>query len=69
MKISALIRGWFAIDCALVLLPPLSWQVAPSSRIAGAPFVLAYLFGTSVFIAASIVCAYGLGRASPSEPR
>ena len=67
--ISAVIRGWFAADCALVLLPALYWPVASGSRIVGVPTVLAYLFGTSVFIAASIVCAYGLGRTSPSERR
>lgn len=63
MTIPAWVRAWFAADCALVLLPPLHWQVAPGSKIAGIPVVVAYLFGTSLVIAASIVCAYGLDRA------
>ncbi len=69
MTIARMIRGWFAADCALVLLPPVFWQVAPGSSIAGVPAVVAYLFGTGAFIAASIVCAYGLGRAAPSAGR
>ena len=62
-----MIRIWFAADCALVLLPPLDWPFAPGSRLAGVPVAVAYLFGTSAFIAASIVCAYTLGRTPPAR--
>lgn len=67
MTIPAWIRAWFAADCALALLPPLHWAFAPGSKIAGVPVVLAYLFGTGVFVTASIVSAYAVGHARPSR--
>ena len=67
MTIQAWIRAWFAADCALVLLPPLHWDVAPGSKIAGVPVVVAYLFGPSGFGTARIVSAYAVARARPSR--
>lgn len=52
------IRLWFAADLVLALLPPLHWAAGGATPLLGMPRVLVYLFGTSAFIAASVVAAY-----------
>lgn len=53
-----LIRLWFAADALLALLPPLHWAAGGAAPVLGMPGVLVYLFGSSAFIAASVVAAY-----------
>lgn len=53
-----LIRLWFAADALLALLPPLHWAAGGAGSSVGAPRVLLYLFGSSVFVATSVVVAY-----------
>ena len=53
-----LIRLWFLADALLALLPPLHVAANGAAPIGGVPGVIAYLFGTSAFITASVVAAY-----------
>ncbi len=52
------IRIWFGLDLCLALFPPLHWAASGTEPIFGVPRPLFYLYGTSVFIAASVVVAY-----------
>lgn len=65
------IRLWFGLDLCLALLPPLHWAASGTEPIFGVPRPLFYLYGTSVFIAASVVVAYlsdrGLGGHQSGE--
>lgn len=57
-RLPAVLYAWFAIDLLLALAPPLHWALSGSAPVLGVPRVLLYLFGTSAFIAASVVTAY-----------
>ena len=53
-----LIRLWFLADAVLALTPQLHHLASDGAPILGVPRVLAYLFGVSAFISASVVAAY-----------
>ncbi|OWJ58647.1 hypothetical protein [Inquilinus limosus] len=57
-RLPIIIYLWFALDLLLALFPPLHWAAGGNATVLGAPAILVYLFGTSVFIAASVVAAY-----------
>lgn len=52
------VKVWFALDLFLALFPPLHWGVSRSEPVFGIPAALLYLFGLSLFMAASVVVAY-----------
>jgi hypothetical protein len=52
------VRLWFGLDLCLALFPPLHWAASGTEAIFGVPRPLFYLYGTSLFIAASVVVAY-----------
>jgi hypothetical protein len=52
------VKVWFAADLFLALFPPLHWAARGHDPIFGAPVALLYVFGTSGFIALSVVVAY-----------
>jgi hypothetical protein len=52
------VKLWFAADLFLALFPPLHWSARGYDPIFGAPLALFYIFGTSAFIALSVVAAY-----------
>lgn len=52
------IKIWFSLDLFLALFPPLHWAASGTEPIFGVPKPLFYLYGTSLFIAASVVAAY-----------
>lgn len=52
------LKLWFAADLILALFPPLHWAARGHDPVLGAPVALLYIFGTSVFIALSVVVAY-----------
>jgi hypothetical protein len=52
------VKLWFAADLFLALFPPLHWAARGPDPIFGAPLALFYIFGTSAFIALSVVVAY-----------
>lgn len=62
MHLPVFIRLWFATDLMLALLPPLHWSLGDGTPVLGTPRVLVYLFGSSAFIAASVVAAYVCDR-------
>lgn len=69
-RLRGVIALWFAADLVLGLLPPLHWAASGGTPILGMPRVLVYLFGSSAFIAASVVFAYfGDSGAPKSEGR
>ncbi|GJE26892.1 hypothetical protein [Methylobacterium organophilum] len=57
-RLPGFLRLWFALDVVLALAPPLHWRLNGAAPVLGLPPVLAYLWGTSLFIAASTVAAY-----------
>lgn len=61
-SLPAYVKLWFAGDLFLALFPPLHWAARGPDPIFGVPLALLYVFGTSVFIAASVVVAYFAGR-------
>jgi hypothetical protein len=65
------VRVWFGLDLILALFPPLHWVASGTETIFGLPQPLVYLYGTSVFIAASVVVAYlcdkGIGGGQSGE--
>lgn len=61
MHLPLFIRLWFAADLLLGLFPPLHWSVS-GGTVLGVPSALVYLFGSSLFIAASVVVAYVVDR-------
>ncbi len=52
------VKIWFGLDLFLALFPPLHWAASGTEPILGVPRPLFYLYGTSLFIAASVVVAY-----------
>lgn len=68
-SLPAYIKLWFAADLLLALFPPLHWAVRGADPIFGAPVALLYVFGTSVFIALSVVAAYLAGRRTSASGR
>ncbi|GJE55624.1 MULTISPECIES: hypothetical protein [Methylobacterium] len=58
MRLPRFIQVWFALDLLLALLPPLHWHLGVAEPVLGMPCTLAYLWGASLFIAASVVAAY-----------
>ncbi|GEO99474.1 hypothetical protein [Methylobacterium haplocladii] len=58
MPLPRFIQAWFALDLILALLPPLHWHFGVAEPVLGVPTTLAYLWGASLFIAASVVAAY-----------
>jgi hypothetical protein len=58
LRLPIAIQLWFALDILLALFPPLHWAVGGGAPVLGVPETLLYLFGTSLFIAASVVAAY-----------
>jgi hypothetical protein len=52
------VKLWFGLDLVLALFPPLHWAASGTQPIFGVPRPLFYLYGTSLFIAASVVVAY-----------
>ena len=61
-SLPAYVKLWFAADLFLALFPPLHWAARGHDPIFGAPVALLYVFGTSVFIALSVVAAYLAGQ-------
>jgi hypothetical protein len=57
-SLPAYVKLWFAADLFLALFPPLHWAARGHDPIFGAPVALLYVFGTSAFIALSVVVAY-----------
>ncbi len=52
------IRIWFVLDIALALLLPIHWWLGVAEPLFGLPRVLVYLWGTMLFVSASVVAAY-----------
>lgn len=52
------LKLWFAADVILALFPPVHWAAHGRDPLFGAPLALLYIFGTSAFIALSVVVAY-----------
>lgn len=52
------LKLWFAADVILALFPPVHWAARGRDPLFGAPLALLYIFGTSIFIALSVVVAY-----------
>ena len=61
-SLPAYVKLWFAADLFLALFPPLHWAARGPDPIFGGPLALLYIFGTSAFIALSVVVAYFAGR-------
>ena len=65
------VRVWFGLDLFFALFPPLHWAASGTKTLFGLPQPLVYLYGTSAFIAASVVVAYlcdkGLGGGQSGE--
>lgn len=57
-RLPCFIQIWFGLDLLLALLPPLHWKLGIAEPVLGLPLTLVYLWGTSLFIAASVVAAY-----------
>ena len=66
-SLPAYVKAWFAADLFLALFPPLHWAARGPDPLFGAPLALLYVFGTSAFIAASVVVAYLAGRRSTPD--
>jgi len=61
-RLPAYVKLWFATDALLALFPPLHWAARGPDPVWGAPLALLYVFGTSTFIALSVVTAYFVTR-------
>lgn len=61
-RLPGFLRLWFALGTALALLPPLHWGVSGLPPVFGLPPMLAYLWGTGLFIAVGTVAAYLIER-------
>ena len=65
------VKLWFGLDLFLALFPPLHWAASGTEPILGVTKPLLYLYGTSLFIAASVVVAYlcdkGIGGGQREE--
>lgn len=56
------VKVWFMLDLVLALSPPLHWTLGTAEPIYGVPRSLLYIYGVSIFVAASVVVAYLAGR-------
>jgi hypothetical protein len=58
LPLPAYVKLWLAADLGLALFPPLHWAAQGTDPIFGAPMALLYIYGTSAFVALSVVFAY-----------
>jgi hypothetical protein len=63
------LKIWFAADLVLALFPPIHWAARGDDPIFGAPLALVYIYGTSAFIALSVVVAYLATRQTRPDRR
>lgn len=61
-RLPMIVKAWFALDLLLALFPPIHWWASGGDPVFGVPRVLFYVYGTSAFIAASVVAAYVTDR-------
>jgi hypothetical protein len=58
-QLPMLVKAWFVLDVFLAWFPPLHWAASGADPLLfGLPRSLCYVFGVSLFIAASAVVAY-----------
>lgn len=57
-RLPAFVKIWFFLDLVLALFPPLHWGLGTADPVQGLPRSLVYIYGTAIFVAASVVVAY-----------
>lgn len=60
------IIGWFLVDAALALTPPLHWIITGDARVLGIPAALFYFVAVALFICLSLIAAYAAEVAAGS---